>query len=59
MLVVIAAHVGFVVMGFRALGGQFSPRHREFVVAAAAFWHFAAAMGLIIWYCIWFLEGGP
>lgn len=59
VLVVIAAHVGFVVMGFRALGGQFSPRHREFVVAAAAFWHFAAAMGLIVWYCIWFLEGGP
>jgi cytochrome c oxidase subunit 3 len=59
VLVVIAAHVGFIVMGFRALGGQFSPRNREFVIAATTFWHFVAAMGLIIWYCIWFLEGGP
>lgn len=59
LLVVIAALVGFLVMGFRALGGQFSPRNREFVVAAAAFWHFAVAIGLVVWYCVWFLEGGP
>jgi len=59
LLVVIAAHIGFVVMGFRALGGQFSPDNREFVVSAAAFWHFSVAAGLVVWYCIWFLEGGP
>jgi heme/copper-type cytochrome/quinol oxidase subunit 3 len=59
LLVVIAAHVAFVVVGFRALGGQFSPENRELVVSTAAFWHFCAAIGLVIWYCIWFLEGGP
>ena len=59
LLVVLAAVVAFVVMGFRALGGQFSPRNHEFVLAAAAFWHFAVAAGLVIWYCLWFLEGGP
>ena len=59
LLVVIAAHVAFVVMGFRALGGQFSPRNRDLVVAAAAFWHFATVAGLVVWYCLWFLEGGP
>ena len=59
LLVVIAAHVGFVVVGFRALGGQFSPRNRDLVVAATAFWHFTTLIGLVIWYCLWFLEGGP
>ncbi|MGI9119436.1 MAG: cytochrome c oxidase subunit 3 [Acidimicrobiales bacterium] len=59
LLVVIVAMVGMVVMGFRAFGGQFSPRDRELVVAAAAFWHFAVAAGVVIWYCLWFLEGGP
>lgn len=59
LLVVIAALVALVVVGFRALGGQFSPNDREMVVSAAAFWHFSVAAGLIVWYCIWFLEGGP
>lgn len=59
LLVVIAAHVALVVVGFRILGGQFSPENRELVVSAVAFWHFAVAAGMVIWYCIWFLEGGP
>jgi hypothetical protein len=59
VLVVVAAHVLFLVLGFRALGGQFSARNREFVDCAAAFWHFAVAAGAVIWATIWFLEGGP
>jgi heme/copper-type cytochrome/quinol oxidase subunit 3 len=59
VLVVVAAHVLFVVLGFRALGGQFSARNREFVDCAAAFWHFTVAAGAVIWTTIWFLEGGP
>ena len=59
LLAVVAALVFFVVMGFRALGGQFSPRNTEFVRAATAFWHFAVAAGLTIWVVVWFLEGGP
>jgi len=59
VVVVVAAHVLFVVLGFRALGGQFSPRNREFVDCAAAVWHFGVAAGAVIWTTIWFLEGGP
>ncbi len=59
LLVVIAAIVAFVVVGFRALGGQFSPDNRELMVSAAAFWHFSVAAGFVIWFSIWFLEGGP
>jgi len=47
------------VLGFRALGGQFSPSDREFVDAAAAFWHFAVAVGAAIWIAVWLLEGKP
>jgi heme/copper-type cytochrome/quinol oxidase subunit 3 len=56
---VVGAILLFVVMGFRALGGQFGPRNAEFVQAAALFWHFVAAMGAVIWFLVWFLEGGP
>ena len=56
---VIAAIVLWTVMGFRALGGQFSPRNSEFVRCAATFWHFVVAVGVTIWLVLWFLEGGP
>jgi cytochrome c oxidase subunit 3 len=56
---VIAGIVLFVVMGFRALGGQFSPRNTEFVRCAATYWHFVVATGAVIWFVLWFLEGGP
>jgi heme/copper-type cytochrome/quinol oxidase subunit 3 len=59
LLLVIAAVVLFAVMGFRVLGGQFGPRNAEFVASAAAFWHFVVFAGVAIWWCIWFLEGGP
>ena len=59
LLTVLGALVFFIVMGFRALGGQFSPRDSELVGAAVAFWHFAVLAGLAIWIVVWFLEGGP
>lgn len=58
LLVLVAVGV-FVVMGFRVIGGQFSPRNRELVVAAAAFWHFVVAAGAVVYWCLWFLMGGP
>ena len=58
-LAVVGAIALFVVMGFRALGGQFGPRNAEFVQAAAFFWHFVVAAGAVIWFLVWFLEGGP
>ena len=32
---------------------------RMFVVAAAAFWHFVVAAGAVVYWCLWFLMGGP
>lgn len=59
VLIVIAAVVAFVVLGFRVLGGQFSPRNRESIAAAVAFWDFAVVIGLVVWWILWFVEGGP
>jgi heme/copper-type cytochrome/quinol oxidase subunit 3 len=59
LLVLVAAMVLFVVLGFRALGGQFSSTDRQFVDCAAAFWHFAVVSGAAIWIAIWFMEGKP
>lgn len=58
-LLVVAACVVFLVLGFRALGGQFSPSNREFVDCAAAFWHFAVAVGAVLWLAVWLMEGRP
>ena len=59
LLLVVAAIVFFAVMAFRALGGQFAARNAEFVASAVAFWHFVVVAGVVVWWCIWFLEGGP
>jgi heme/copper-type cytochrome/quinol oxidase subunit 3 len=59
LVVLIAAMALFVVLGFRALGGQFSRDDRQFVDCAAAFWHFSVAAGAAIWFTIWLLEGKP
>jgi heme/copper-type cytochrome/quinol oxidase subunit 3 len=59
LLLVVVAVVYFVVMAFRVLGGQFGSRNSEFVVSAVAFWHFVVVAGVAVWWCIWFLEGGP
>lgn len=58
-LIVIAAVVMWVVVGFRVLGGQLSPRSSEPIAAAIVVWHFAVLSGLVIWWCLWFIEGGP
>lgn len=59
LLLVIAAHVVFVVMGFRALTGQVSSRRRELVASAAAFWHFTVLAGAAVYLVVFFFEGGP
>lgn len=58
-LIVVAAVAAWVVIGFRVFGGHFSPRSSEPVAAAVVVWHFTVASGLVIWWCLWFLEGGP
>ncbi|MBW8825376.1 MAG: cytochrome c oxidase subunit 3 [Acidobacteria bacterium] len=59
LFVVVAAMLLFVVMGFRVFGGQFHARNAEFVASATAFWHFAVVAGIAVWWCLWFLAGGP
>src|SRR5581483_1672023 len=39
-------------MAFRALGGQYSGRDREGVVAAAVYWHVTVAVYAVIWFTI-------
>jgi heme/copper-type cytochrome/quinol oxidase subunit 3 len=39
-------------MAFRTLGGQYSARDREGVVAAAVFWYATALVYLAIWYAV-------
>lgn len=56
---VVAAVVLFVVMGFRVLGGQLATTDRELLLAATAFWYFVVAAGAVIYWCLWFLMGGP
>ena len=58
-VLMVAAIVLFLVMTFRVLGGQYGPRNSEFVASAAAFWHFVVLAGAVIWWSVWFLEGGP
>jgi heme/copper-type cytochrome/quinol oxidase subunit 3 len=59
-LLLLLAGVAYLgVMGFRALGGQFGPRSSEVVAGAVAYWHFIVFSGVAIWWCLWFLEGGP
>jgi heme/copper-type cytochrome/quinol oxidase subunit 3 len=59
LLMVVAAMVVLVVVGFRALGGQYSSRNTEFVTAGVLLWHAAALAGVVVWWSLWFLEGGP
>lgn len=58
-LIVVTAIVVFAVAGFRVFGGQFSRHNNEALVAAVVFWDFAVAAGVVIWWCLWFLERRP
>ena len=59
VLFVVAAIAMWVVVAFRVYGGAFSPTNREPVVAATVVWHFVVVAGIVVWWTLWFLEGGP
>ena len=59
LLLVLAAIVLFVVMGFRALTGQVSARRLELVASAAAFWRFTVLAGAAVYLVVFFFEGAP
>jgi hypothetical protein len=39
-------------MAFRTLGGQYSARDREGVVAAAIYWYATAFVYAVVWYAV-------
>jgi hypothetical protein len=39
-------------MAFRTLGGQYSAKDREGVVAAAVYWYATAAVYAVVWYAV-------
>ena len=59
VIAVVGGMLLFAVLGFRALGGQFTPRNSDFVQVAALLWHTVVAMGVLVWFFVWFLEGMP
>jgi heme/copper-type cytochrome/quinol oxidase subunit 3 len=59
LVLVVAAVVYLVVVAFRVLGGQFGPRNADAVRSAVAFWHFVVFTGAVVYWCMWFLPGGP
>jgi heme/copper-type cytochrome/quinol oxidase subunit 3 len=59
LVLVLAAVVYLVVVAFRVFGGQFGPRNADVVWSAVLFWHFIVVAGAAVYWCIWFLPGGP
>jgi heme/copper-type cytochrome/quinol oxidase subunit 3 len=59
LLMVVAAIAMWVVMAFRVLGGQFDAANTEPIKAALVIWHFVVIAGAVVWWALWFLEGGP
>jgi len=58
-VLVVVALVTFLVVGFRVFGGQLSRNDSEALLSAVVVWHFVVAAGVVIWWTLWFLEGGP
>jgi cytochrome c oxidase subunit 3 len=53
IVMVLAAMIYLVVMGFRTLGGQYNARNVEGLYAAALFWYVTVGVYLVIWYTIY------
>lgn len=54
--IVAAAMVFIVLMGIRALGGQFSSRLPDGVSAAALFWHVSVALYSVVWLAVYIMK---
>lgn len=53
VVMVLAAMIYLIVMGFRTLGGQYSAKDVEGLYAAAFFWFVTVGVYLVIWYTIY------
>lgn len=54
--IVAAAMIFIVLMGFRALGGQFSSRLPDGISAAAMFWHVSVALYSVVWLAVYIMK---
>jgi heme/copper-type cytochrome/quinol oxidase subunit 3 len=52
LVMIISAMVFVILMGFRALAGQFTSRQHDGIAAAALYWHVMVAVYALIWYVI-------
>jgi heme/copper-type cytochrome/quinol oxidase subunit 3 len=59
LALVLAGLLVMVITGFRVLGGQPGPNNRELVASSVALWHFVVFAGVVVWWCLFFLTGGP
>ncbi len=53
---VIAGMIFLVLMGFRALGGQFSSRQPDGIAAAAVFWYATVAVYAVVWVGVYIMK---
>jgi heme/copper-type cytochrome/quinol oxidase subunit 3 len=59
MVLVVGALITFLVVGFRVFGGQLGRSESELLLSAVVIWDVVVAAGVVIWWTLWFLEGGP
>jgi cytochrome c oxidase subunit 3 len=52
LAMIISAMVFVILMGFRALAGQFTSRQHDGIAAAALYWHVMVAVYALIWFVI-------
>jgi len=48
----IVAMIFLILMGFRALAGQYTSRHHDGIAAAALYWHSMVAVYALVWYVV-------
>jgi cytochrome c oxidase subunit 3 len=53
IVMMVIAMVFVVLMGFRALAGQFTSRQHDGIAAAAIFWHASVALYALIWFAVY------
>jgi cytochrome c oxidase subunit 3 len=56
LAMVVAGMVFIVLMGFRALGGQFSSRQPDGIAAAAVFWYATVAVYAVVWVGVYIMK---
>jgi heme/copper-type cytochrome/quinol oxidase subunit 3 len=56
LAMVLAGIIFLLLMGFRALGGQFSSRQPDGISAAAVYWHACVALYVVVWVGVYIMK---